>query len=88
MAEENIKEYFEQIIRMCIKLYKKEDLALQNDIRTVAQLLGAFTDSSLYVPLMIKIIFEEETKLNPALVSNGLVRIFALSKNFRTYLDT
>jgi len=72
IAEEPIREHFEYIIRTMIKLYTKEEGQLDDEIRVIAELLGIFTDSSLFVPIMIKILFEEEAA-SARTISNTLV---------------
>lgn len=73
LAEETISEHFEHIARSLIKLYGREDNKLNDDIKSVAEVLGVYVDANLYVPIVIKIIFEEETKVSPKLTANSLV---------------
>jgi hypothetical protein len=64
-----------------IRLYGKEDNTVNADIKIVAEILGLYVDAYLYVPIMVKILFEEDTKVSAKLTSNTLEILSCLLSN-------
>lgn len=73
LAEESVSEHFENILRNLVRLYGREDNRLNDDLKSVSEVLGVFVDANLYVPIVIKVLFEEETRVSPKLTANCLV---------------
>jgi hypothetical protein len=73
LAEEGISEHFESIARNLIRLYGREENRLNEDIKNVSEVLGVYVDANLYVPIILKLLFDEETKVSPKLSANTLV---------------
>ena len=73
LAEDKIQEHFEHIVRMLIKLYQKEDADIDREIKSIAEVLGLYNQLSVYLPIMVKIISEDEYKTSARLTANTLV---------------
>jgi len=76
LAEGDIQKHIEYIIRSLIRLYHKEDKHIDTQITIIFELLGIYSHSGLYVPIIISLLGEEETKSSSRLVSNLLVNFF------------
>jgi len=72
LAEGDIQQHIDYIIRALIRLYKKEDKDVDAQITIIFELLGIYSHSGLYVPIIIAILSEEEVKASTRLVSNLL----------------
>ena len=80
LAEGDIQKHIDYIIRALIRLYHKEDKHIDTQITIIFELLGIYSHSGLYVPIIIALLNEEEVKASTRLVSNLLV--FFSAKKF------
>jgi len=72
LAEADIQQHTDYIIRALIRLYHKEDKHVDAQINIIFELLGIYSHSGLYVPIIIDLLSEEEVKASTRLVSNLL----------------
>jgi hypothetical protein len=72
LAEGDIQKHIEDIIRALIRLYHKEDKHIDTQITIIFELLGIYSHSGLYIPIITSLLGEEEVKSSSRLVSNLL----------------
>jgi len=72
LAEIDIQKHIDCILRCIIRLYRKEDKLIDQQITIICELLGIYSDVGFYFPIIIKVLSEEEVKTSTRLVSNLL----------------
>jgi len=77
LAEIDIQKHIDYILRCIIRLYRKEDKLIDQQITIICELLGIYSDVGFYFPIIIKVLSEEEVKTSTRLVSNLLVIFFS-----------
>mmetsp|Transcript_46400 Transcript_46400/g.53774 ORF Transcript_46400/g.53774 Transcript_46400/m.53774 type:complete len:558 (-) Transcript_46400:155-1828(-) len=97
LAESNIREFLELIVRTMKKCYMRDEKALVDQIKVVVELLGMYVEIDLSMQIFMKLLNEEDTRNSPRLLSN-LLEIFsviiknekkeALVPHFNTILTT
>ena len=82
LAEDDIKNYLELIIRTMKRCYQREEKQLVDLIKDNVELLGIYVDIDLNLQIFLKLLYEEDTRASPRLISNLLVSSFTRSGNF------
>lgn len=75
LAESDIKDHLELIIRTMKKCYQREEKALVDQIKVNVELLGVYVEIELSLQMFLKLLNDEDTRASPRLVSNLLVSI-------------
>lgn len=75
-----MQPHIEQILRTLGKAFKNDEGAYENEIKNICLIIGSFVDSNIYMPIILKMMQEEDMKQQPKLLSSYLTMISHLIK--------
>lgn len=76
----------DQIIKTLAKFLSNEDPQIQKDVQVAAELIGFYTPCSVYVPLFINLIQDEESKNNVKYMTSLLILFSLMLRNEKSRL--
>ena len=73
LAESDIRNHLELVIRTMKKCYQREEKSLVDQIKVNIELLGVYVEIDLSLQMFLKLLNDEETRASPRLISSLLV---------------